>query len=66
METKAIQCTLIIVNKNKDMNTVILTLSLHKLPQYIKVNETVIESTKYMSKINEILLCILKIKDFSS
>ena len=44
--------------ENKDMNTVILILSLHKLPQYIKVDETVIESTQYMSRINEILLCI--------
>ena len=51
--------------ENKDMNTIILTLSLHTLPQYIKVDEIVIESTHYMSRINEMLLCILKINDFS-
>ena len=51
--------------ENKNMNTIILTLSLHKLPQYIKVDETVIESTQYMSRINEMSLCILKINDFS-
>ena len=50
--------------ENKDMNTIILTLSLHKLPQYIKVNETVIEFSQYISRINEMLLCILKINDF--
>ena len=51
--------------ENNHMNTIILTLSLHTLPQYIKVDETVIESTQYMSRINETLLCILKINDFS-
>ena len=44
--------------ENKHMNTIILTLSLHKLPQYIKVEETVIESTQYMSRINEIYIII--------
>ena len=44
--------------ENKHMNTIILTLSLHTLPQYIKVEETVIESTQYMSRINEIYIII--------